>query len=116
MKKALIIIGLVVVPLAIYLGIILYVMHLQNNIDKPIHQAIQDIKNPDFTIDIFDDNTPLQPIKTAAQTEAEQGLQNVYSEPIYAATPIQIAVGIAPPTVDDLYNSGYFEQPDYQLD
>jgi flagellar basal body-associated protein FliL len=93
MKKALIIIAVVLVPILIYLGIVLYVAYQLNNVPKPYSQAIIDIQKPSFTIDWFDKDEPLPTIKTAAQAEEEMN-------------------GF---TASDLYNAGYYEPIEYPM-
>ncbi|MFC4232124.1 hypothetical protein ACFOW1_09495 [Parasediminibacterium paludis] len=94
MKKALIIIAIVLIPIAIYIGIILYVSYQLNNVPKPLNQAIKDIKSPSFTIDLFNDNTILPTIKTKAQADEE-------------------ATVISP---SDVYNSGYTDPFDFNME
>lgn len=94
MKKALIIIAVVLVPILIYVGIVLYVAYQLNNVPKPYSQALIDIQKPSFTIDWFDKEETLPTIKTAEQAEEE-------------FTEI---------TASDIYNSGYYEPFDYTME
>ena len=71
MKKALIIIAVILVPLTIYLGILLYVANRLNNVPKPIEQALLDIKTPSYTVDLFDDDTELPQIGTSVQDDLD---------------------------------------------
>jgi hypothetical protein len=94
MKKALIIIAVVLVPILIYIGIVLYVAYQLNYVPKPYSQALIDVQKPSFTIDWFDDESPLPTITTTAQAE-EDGSEI---------------------TVSDVYNSGYSEPFDYTME
>lgn len=71
MKKGLIVIAVILVPLIIYVGILLYVANKLNNVPKPLTQAVADIQAPSFTIDLFDDNEPLAKVKTTVQDDLE---------------------------------------------
>lgn len=94
MKKALTIIAVMLIPILIYIGIVLYVAYQLNNVPKPIDQAMKDIKNPSYTIDWFDkDDEPLPTITTAAQAEEE----------------------INGFTAAETYNSGYYEPIEYPM-
>lgn len=94
MKKALIIIAVIFIPIAIYIGILLYVNYQLNNVPKPIDQAIKDIQKPSFTIDLFEDTTTLPTIKTRAQAEEEK-------------------TELSP---SDIYASGYYEPFEYTME
>ena len=95
MKKAIIILLVILIPLVIYVGIMLYVANQLNNVPKPLNQALQDIKKPSYTIDLFQDKTPLPIIKTKAQADEES---------------------ITDITASDVYNSGYTDSFDYTME
>ena len=85
MKKLVLILAIVVlVLLAIYVGANIYTSNKLNNVPKPLAQALDDIKTPAFTIDVFPDNTVLPTIKTTVQADLDaiSGLDNLNNDDI----------------------------------